>query len=536
MLGWIVVALIGVALFAGPASARPKRHLAVLRGTFSSFPDYMDPQLAYTQEGWTAMFDTYVPLLTYAHAEGRAGTEVVPGLAKSMPEITDGGRTYTLFLRRGLRYSDGTRVRASDFEFAVKRMFRLYSGGFPFYTSIVGASHFNRTKRGGISGIVANNRTGKIVIHLLAPRSTFTHELALMFVAPVPPSTPIQDQSADPPPATGPYVITHSKPGVGWSYRRNPAWKHNKKLLPQLPSGHVNRIAITIRRNPALQVKEIERGRFDWMENPPPPGIFSQLQKRYGGARFRIDPTLNTYYFWMNTQKAPFNDLRVRQAVNYAVDALALQRIYGGQLMPTHQILPPNMAGYNPFDLYPFDLIKARELIAEANPKDREITVWTDTESPNDEAGIYYQAVLQQLGFKAHLKTLNADNYFWVIGKTSTPDLDTGWSDWFADYAHPLDWFQPLLAGSSILRTNNGNFAQIDDPSLNAEIAKLTHEPLGVAQEGQYAALDRSFMEQAPLVPYGTRVLSTFVSKRIDSSKVVWNPLYGADLTSFRFK
>jgi peptide/nickel transport system substrate-binding protein len=144
--------------------------------------------------------------------------------------------------------------------------------------------------------------------------------------------------------------------------------------------------------------------------------------------------------------------------------------------------------------------------------------------------------VLTQLGFKAHLKILNADNYFWVIGNTSTPDLDTGWSDWFADYAHPLDWFQPLLAGSSILRYNNGNFGQIGVPSLNAEIAQLAEEPLGPAQEGQYAALDRSFMEQAPWVPYGTRVLSTFVSKRIDSSKVLWSPLYGADLTSFRFK
>jgi peptide/nickel transport system substrate-binding protein len=123
-----------------------------------------------------------------------------------------------------------------------------------------------------------------------------------------------------------------------------------------------------------------------------------------------------------------------------------------------------------------------------------------------------------------------------VIGNASTPNLDTGWADWFEDYPHPNDWFQPLLAGSSILRTNNGNFSQADIPSLDAEIARLRHSPLGPTQEAQYAELDRAYMEKAPWVPYGTRLLSTFVSERVDLSKVVYNPTFGADLTSFQFK
>ena len=134
------------------------------------------------------------------------------------------------------------------------------------------------------------------------------------------------------------------------------------------------------------------------------------------------------------------------------------------------------MPGYKKYDLYPHDMAKAKKLIAEANPSDRDITVWTDNESPNNEAGDYYQSVLKQLGFNAKLKVINADNYFTVIGNQSTPDLDTGWSDWFEDYPHPNDFFQPLLAGESILPTNNNNFSQIDDPKLNAKIAKLGEE------------------------------------------------------------
>jgi peptide/nickel transport system substrate-binding protein len=210
--------------------------------TYASFPDYLDPQLSYTSEGWTAMYDTYIPLLTYKHASGAAGSEVVPGLAKSLPKITNGGKTYTLFLRKGLRYSNGTMVKASDFTYAVERLFKVNSGGSPFYTDIVGAEGFQKTKSGGISGIKTNDKSGEIVINLVKPRGTFTNELGLMFVAPVPPNTPNEDLSAHPPPATGPYVITKSQPGRGWSYERNPQWlTNNAKLMPELPSGHVDK-------------------------------------------------------------------------------------------------------------------------------------------------------------------------------------------------------------------------------------------------------------------------------------------------------
>jgi peptide/nickel transport system substrate-binding protein len=534
----LAVALLGLCLLAGSAGAdrRGQPKPGVLQATFASFPDYLDPQLSYTQEGWTAMYDTYVPLLTYRHAEGKAGTEVIPGLAKRLPKISHGGRSYTLFLRHGLRYSNGKPVRASDFEYAVERMFRLNSGGFPFYTDIVGAKRFLRKKSHGISGIVSDERTGRIVIHLVKPDGTFTQKLALMFVAPVPAGTQMYDASSDPPPATGPYVITKSEPGLGWSYSRNPAWRRDGRLMPELPGGQVDKIDVEVVHDPEKQVDEVNRGVFDWMQNPPTAARWSGLLERYEGSRFRVDSTINTYYFWMNMRKPPFNDLRVRRAVNFAVDADALKRIYGDQLVPTHQILPPDMPGYQPYDLYPHDLSKAKKLIAEADPKDRKITVWTDRESPNMEAGEYYRGVLRELGFDARLKALNADNYFTVIGNTSTPDLDTGWSDWFQDYPHPNDFFQPLLAGSSILPTNNGNFSQVDIPVLNTEIARFGRSLLGPAQETRYAGLDRSYMERAPWVPYGTRLLSTFVSERVDLSKVVYNPTFGPDLTSFQFK
>jgi peptide/nickel transport system substrate-binding protein len=527
--------LMGLASCGGASSSGKEG--GTLQVTYASFPDYLDPQLSYTAEGWTAMYDTYIPLLTYAHAEGKAGSKVIPGLAKSLPKITSGGKTYTLFLRKGLKYSNGTPVKASDFTFAVERVFKANSGGSPFYTDIVGAEHFAKTKTGGIPGIKTNDKTGEIVIQLVKPRGTFTNELGLMFVAPVPPNTPSEDQSAHPPPATGPYVITKSQPGRGWEYERNPEWlKNNAKLMPELPSGHVDRINVTVIRNPSTQVNDVEQGKYDWMENPPPADRYAGVKSKYEGSQFRVESTISTYYFWMNTTRPPFNSLKVRQAVNYAVDAEALERIYSGTTAATQQILPPGMPAYKKFVLYPHNMAKAEQLIKEAKPSVRNITVWTDSESPNNEAAEYYEGVLKKLGFNPKLKIINADNYFTVIGNRTTPGLDTGWSDWYEDYPHPNDFFQPLLSAESILPTNNGNFAEINDPKLSAKIKRLGEEQLGPKQEAEYAAMDKEFMEQAPWAPYGTRTLATFVSSAIDLEKVIFNPTFNQDLTSFQFK
>jgi peptide/nickel transport system substrate-binding protein len=535
----VVLALVGASALslAACGSSSSGKEGGTLTGSYSSFPEYLDPQLAYSVEGWTALWNTYLPLLTYAHAGGRAGSEVIPALATALPKITNGGKTYTLFLRKGLKYSDGAAVKASDFPFVVERMFRLNSVGTSFYSDIVGAEKFAETKKGRIDGVKANDKTGEIQIELEKPSGTFTNALAAPLVALLPQGTAEKNLTANPPPATGPYEIVKSEPGRSWSYARNPVWaKVNSKLMPHLPSGHVDKIEISVIRNPSTQVNETERGKIDWMQSPVTPDSYQRVKEKYEGTQFRLEPTVSTYYFWMNMKKPPFDDQKVREAVNYALDTRALERIYAGQIAALHQILPPGMPGHKPYNLYPHDMAKAKQLIKEANPSDRDITVWADSEPESGEAAQYYQGVLSELGFNAKLKEISADNYYPVISNQSTPDLDTGWFDWFEDYPHPNDFFQPLLSGESIVPVGNTNFSQTDIPELNEKISKLGEENLGPKQEAGYAQLDKEFMEQAPWAPYGTRTLSTFVSSAIDLDKVVWNPTFQDDLTSFQFK
>jgi peptide/nickel transport system substrate-binding protein len=508
-----------------------------LEGTFASFPDYLDPALSFTLEGTTAMHDTYVPLLTYPPANGAAGTELIPGLARTLPKIDQGGRRYTLRLRPGLKYSDGTPVRASDFRFAVERLIRLNSGGSSFYMGIVGAERFAQTKHGGIRGIRSDDETGEIVIHLLEPSGTFSYVLALPFGAPLPPSTPFEDQTQHPPPATGPYVITAVRTGRSWEYERNPVWaKTNGPALPQLLDGHVDKIKFEVRSNPSAQVEEVERGEVDWMKNPPPPERYASVRERYEGTQFREDPTISVYYFWMNTRQPPFDDVRVRRAVNYAVDPAALERIFAGTLRETQQVLPPQMPGYSRIHLYPYDLERAQRMVERADPADRKVTVWTLDLPPTDEAGEYYEQVLQELGFDVTLKVVGAANYFTLIGNAETPNLDTGFNNWFEDYPHPSDFFGPQLSSESIVPVGNTNYAHFANPGVDRKIRELGRQQPGPRQEREYAALDRRVMKQAPWAPFGTLTLGTFVADSVDLDELVVSPIYGQDLASFQLK
>jgi peptide/nickel transport system substrate-binding protein len=536
---WIPIGILlaCVALAGCGSSSEDSEQGGTLTGSYTAFPETLDPGLSFTLEGATALQNVYIPLLTYAHADGAAGTELIPGLAKDLPRIDQGGKRYTLFLRPGLQYSDGTPVKASDFRFVVERLFRINSVGSTFFTGIVGGESFARTKKGGIPGIETDDRSGKIVINLTEPSGTFSYVLGLPYAALLPADTPNEDQTESPPPATGPYMITDVRSGRSWEYARNPAWAAaNAEAMPDLPSGHVDKIKFKVQPNPNAQLNEVEQGKIDWMKNPPPPDRYADVKSKYEGTQFREQPTISVYYFWLNTQKPPFDDVRIRQAVNYAVDPAALERIYAGTIKATQQILPPQMPGYKKFELYPHNLAKAKEMVARANPDDRQVTVWTGAIPPADEAGEYFEQVLRQLGFDVKLKTVSASTYFTLISNTSTPELDAGWSNWLLDYPHPNDYFQPQLSGESILPSGNTNWAMFDDPAVNAEIKRLGREQLGPRQESEYAALDRKVMEKAPWAPFGTLTLGTFVSDHVDLEKVIVSPIFGQDLTSFELK
>lgn len=147
MLGATVVVAMGAAatLWATAAGAAHTAAAPTVTILYGTAPDYLDPQESYTTQGGEADWVSYTGLYTYAHKAGAAGGNIIPGLATAAPKITNGGKTYTMTLRKGLVYSNGKAVKASDFTYTIERALKLNWGGDSFYTGyIVGATAFSK--------------------------------------------------------------------------------------------------------------------------------------------------------------------------------------------------------------------------------------------------------------------------------------------------------------------------------------------------------------------------------------------------------
>ena len=482
----------------------------------ASFPDYLDPGLSYTVDGWEALNLTLTGLVTYKRDAGQAGAEVAPGLAEELPTISEDAKTYEFQLRDGLRYSDGKPVRASDFKHSIERLLEQDSQGAGLgYTNIVGAEEFLETKKGGVDGIQADDRTGKITIELAEPRGAFLYELAIPFASVVPGDTPARNMTKNPPPGTGRYMIENVRQGKGYTLVRNPNFSKSLEGT-DVDSAKPDKIEAVVKPE-TTSVTEIVRGSLDFMVDNPPPDRAAELKSKYAD-RFRQFPTNSSFYFFMNAEAPPFDELKVRQAVNHAIDPEASNRIQGGVITPANETLPPGVPGYKDTpDLYPHDMNKAKQLVKESGTAGTEVTVWGNPENPTKATVEYYADVLNQLGFKAETKLVGGETYFATVGDRSLKP-QTGWANWFQDYPHPADFIDVLVNPDKVVDTGNNNYSyNAADKELAKKINDVSAEPERTDEvKDRWAEIDREIQEKAYWAVYGNRKQTTFFSERLD--------------------
>jgi peptide/nickel transport system substrate-binding protein len=502
-------------------------------------PDAMDPALSYQLAGWEPMWLVYTPPLTYKHAEGEDGAQLIPGVAEELPTISDDGKVYKFSLREGLRYSDGTPAKASDFEHTIKRVLNLESGGSAHFLGIEGAQTYveNGKADADIPGIETDDRSGEITIRLTEPDGTFSNVLATIFAGLVPGNTPFENLTADPPPGIGPYKITDSEPNRQFVLEKN-----NRFHLPGLPKGNVEKITTVIMGSRARQAQDVISGELDYMFDAPPPDIKPEVKAKYSD-RYEEHTANSTYYLFMNTREPPFDKREVREAVNYGIDKPALARLFAGELAPGCSFLPPGMPGYdraldvedcpwgNPNE--PPDLEKARQMIADAGAEGAEVTVWGQAYDPEDKVTQAYADMLNKMGLDAEPKILDSAVYFQTIGNAKT-QAQTGETNWLQDYPHPKTFFF-LVDGESIQPTNSTNPGNVDDPQITAGIAELSREPRLTGEVAErWGELNKQLIDEAWIAPYGHTKRSTFMSERMDFENCsLFHPVYNNDYSSF---
>jgi peptide/nickel transport system substrate-binding protein len=482
-----------------------------------TFPDYLDPALSFTVDGWESLLQAYPGLLTFPHESGPASAEPVPGLAEDMPEISADGKTYRFKLRDDLRFSDGKPIRASDFKASIERVLAQDSQGVGFFAHIEGAEEFLETKKGGIDGIEVNDRTGDITITLTKPRGSFTYELAIPFAGIVPKDTPRENQTKNPPAGAGRYVIEDVEVNRSYKVRRNPNFSPSLEGT-DVDAAKADGFDVTVIRSESTQVTRILQNDLDFMIENPPADRVGELKAQYEGERFRQFPSPSVYYFFMNVSLPPFDDVKVRQAANYAIDPDALNRIQGGTIVPSNETLPIGIPGYKDWpDLYPHDVNRAKQLIQEAGADGEKVTVWGDNVPTTRRTVEYYADVLNEIGLDAEVRIIPGETYFQTIGDRSTR-AQTGFANWVQDYPHPADFIDVLLNPDNVAETGNNNWSyNSDDKELARKINAAAQEPeLTDEVKEQWADIDREVQEKAYWAVYGNRRQTTFFSERMD--------------------
>jgi peptide/nickel transport system substrate-binding protein len=281
------------------------------------------------------------------------------------------------------------------------------------------------------------------------------------------------------------------------------------------------------------------------MQDPPPADIKPEVKAKYSD-RYREVVTASTYYFFMNSRVPPFDDPKVREAVNWGIDKPGLARLFAGEVTPGCSFLPPGMPGYDealdvkdcPFGdpNKPPDLEKARQMIKDAGVAGMDVTVWGNNDDPTDKVTEAYADMLTKMGFNAKPKIVDGGVYFQTIGNQKTK-AQTGFANWFQDFPHPKN-FMFLVDGASIQDTNNQNYGNTDDPEITKAIAELNTEP-EITDEvaGKWKDLNDKLVERAWIAPYGHRKLATFVSERMDFDNCTrFHPVWNNDYTSFCLK
>jgi len=518
------VALLVAAMTVGAATSANKRtgHGAVSKGgtlrvnMHDADFDFVDPQLAYRTDDWGMLFTTAMQLVSFPEKSGAAGSQLYPQAATAFPTVSKDGKTYTFHIRTGLKFSDGSPVTAAAYQRAWERILSPKMGSplgvnLDLQNTVVGGTAFLDGKSAHISGITAKGQT--LTFHLVKPNATFVPILSMQWFTAVKPNMPYSSQGLSVYPSAGPYYIKSRNAGRSLVLARNPYYKGNRPANP-------DQIVFTPNANVDQSLLQVKAGQSDIDVEGLPPTATASLAQQYGvnKGRFFVGATSCVNYMGMNTARAPFDNVNVRKAVNWAIDRPAQVRLLGAYAgKRTSQILVPGIPGYKPFGVYALkgaNVAKAKQVGGSAIDSAPTLNVVHTTSASATNRAQVAEYNLKQAGFKINDVPTPATNYYQVIQTKGTSYNFVTNGGWCADYFDPYDYFNVLFDGRRIQAANNNDYTYFNNASFNAGLdhaASLS----GAARAAAYAKIDQDLMgKYAPVVPYLIPTNTYFVSSR----------------------
>ncbi len=496
----------------GPDTGGPPRRGGKIVFVREEDPDYLDPALSYGTYTAPVIEVLFRTLLEYADAPGLAGTRLAPEIAESLPDVREGGTLYAFKIRKEARFGApvGRRITAADFKYSIERLFRAGSPGVNFYQGIVGAKAMLAGTDTTLAGVIA--RGDSLYFRIERPDPIFLQILTLSFTAPVPREVVEKwpDEFSQHTVSTGPYRVAEFTPRRRVLMVRNPDYWGTP--------GWADTIEMRLSVATANAVALIRKGRVDGGFFEVPPGELARMRADpYWARQISMADGLNTEHLFMNVRVKPFNDVRVRQAVNWAIDRRAVVKAWAGRGEIAGEFLPHGMPGAAKLDRYlgpdrGADPEKARRLLREAgypNGFKTRLYGWTTPPGPRELEVIQQQ--LARVGIVAELDLGEAAGYTSMAYDT-TNRIAFGLYSWTADYLDPSNFFDPLLNGRHITPTNNLVLSMFDDPKVNALIERAMTTTDDSLRFRMWREVDARVMDLAPVCPlihaYETRLFS----------------------------
>jgi len=528
---------------AGAAPSKTAKTGGTLNFNFSGSDfDSTDPSIAYGVQSWQLEYSTALKLYNYPDKPKPLGGKIQPEGAAGFPVISKNGKTYTITVKSGYKFSDGKAVTAANYAFAINRALNkdMSSPAAAFIDTldannkqiggIVGANAVVTGAASKASGVVVKGN--KLIIKLISPDGGMLAKLGMPFFQALEPTLAIDPKGVSAYPSAGPYYIASRDITRQTTLKRNTFYKG--------PRPHnADTIQINVNTNLDQSLLQVKSGQVDYDMGGLPASAHADLGATYGvnkpGGQYHVNPLVETDYVALNTSRAPFSNANLRKAANYAIDRPAMLLIrgkYAGQR--TAQILPPGMGGFHRVLVYPMKGSNYEKAKALAGSSCSNITLVTSSTGVGPALGQQFKYNLGQMGCNVTVLPKVGFQVYTYVGKKGA-DFDAVVAGWNQDYPDPYDFLDILLNGNNIHDDNNNNIAYFDNSTVNAKLV-AANKLIGAARYKAYGDLDvlitKSF---APWAAYDNRNDREFTSSKIGG--YIFQPAQAsADLNTFFVK
>lgn len=478
----------------------------------------LDPAIGYDWQNWSMIKSLFDGLMDYVPGT----TELRAGLADGYT-ISEDGLTYTFHLRPGVTFHNGRGLVAEDVKYSLDRVTNpeTLSPGAGFFGAIEGFDAVASGEADSLSGVtVVDPQT--VEIRLSRPDATFLHVMALNFASVVPREA-VDEAGADfgrNPVGTGAFRLAEWTIGQRLVFERNPTyWREGLPYLDQ--------VVFEVGQEPTVALLRLQNGEVDVPGDGIPPAQFAQVMADPAQASRVVEGgQLHTGYVTMNVLLPPFDDARVRQAVNMAINKDRVVQIINNRAVPANQPLPPSMPGYaQGFEGYPYDPEGAKALLAEAGLDDGiQTELYVMNTDPNPRIAQAIQQDLAAVGIDVSIQSLAQANVIEAGGSGQAPMVWSGGMAWIADFPDPANFYYPIL-GCAGTAEGGWNWSKYCNEALDAQAAEADamSDPAQAEERlAKWSEIYAQVMEDAPWAPVFNEERYTMRSARMGGDDALY--------------